>query len=262
MKRMKSNNWCYLVGILPFIIIMLIIAVVYSKSLKIEILLTFAAIMICVFVVKKFLCIPYSMKKYGEMKEIDMKLPDDWDIKIYSCKEMDRYPFLKRYIEIVSPLLPGKNSDVRVVVSPAFLKKYKPRFVEICVTREILKYCRKVQIKLTLGLVIPILTWIIIIEAFFLSGWKDIFDRYSGITNFFGPILTAAVIIITLFIWNKSVSQMDYQMDAELKNYYGDEVADYIRRWDEIMVPDDKELIKKEKREIELHYIRKRIEKL
>ena len=263
MKKIRSNNWCYLMGILPFIVIMLVIAETRISVVWEQVAVAVLVTIIVISLIRKFLYLPYSLDKYGECKEIKLDLPVDWDVKIYSCEEMDRYPFLKRYVEIFSPLIRGKDKEIKVMVSPFFLKKQKSRFVEICVTREIVKYCRKVQIKTTLGVVIPILAWLTFLEAFFLLGWKDMFVKYSGITNFFGPILTAAIIIITLFLWNASISKMDYKLDAELKKYYHKtEIADYIRKWDELLLPDEKELIKQEKREIELHYIKERIDRL
>lgn len=263
MKKIKSNNWCYLAGIIPFIVIMLVIAEMKINNVWVRIALVVLAVIIVVSLIRKFLYLPYSLDKYKEYKEIELDLPDNWDVKIYSCQEMDRYPFLKRYVEIFSPLFASKDRKIRIFVSPSFLKKQKSRFVEICVTREIVKYCSKVQIKTTLGLVMPILAWVTFLEAFFLLGWKETFDKYSGVTNFFGPILTAAIIISTLFLWNMSVSKMDYKLDAELKKYFQKtEIADYIQKWDELSLPDEKELIKQEKREIEMHYIQKRIDKL
>lgn len=260
MKKIGSNNWYYIAGTIPFVFIMAAIAVVSIENIYIKAGLIFVALAICIIIVRKFWWLPYPLEKYGEMEETDLKLPDDWNVKIYLCLAMNKYPFLKRYIEIISPLFTGKEKELKIAVNPSFIKAQKSTFVEIAITREIIRYQQKAQIKSSLGLVTPMLALLSVIEAFYFLGWKEMLAEYAGYTNFFGPILVAAFVITLFLVWNKSVSQIDYKIDGELKKYFSKkEIVDYIQKWDALMIPDEKELVKEKSREMELHYIRQRI---
>ena len=59
------------------------------------------------------------------------------------------------------------------------------------------------------------------------------------------------------------MSRIDYQVDDELKHYYSKtDIAAYIKRWDELLLPKEPELVNEKSRQLELYYRDQRIERL
>ncbi len=263
MKRLYSMNWYYIVGTVPFVLAMTVFTVMLVGHPVLKVLGAAAGAGITLGLIRKFLWLPKPEREYGEMEPCELPLPVPLNVRTYLSPVMDRYGFLKRKIEFISPLVMRKGEAFKIAISPELVKQQETSLVNIAVMREIIRYRKGVQVKTTLGLLTPALAAVSLAEAYFALGWNERYPVMSGYGNFFGPILLAAAAVCLMLVWNRTVSEMDYRVDAELKKYFPKEaVADYIEKWDKLMLPDEPELINEKSRELELFYIRRRIERL
>lgn len=261
--RLHSRNWHYLIGTVPFVWAITAFSCMLAEHGFFKTLVAAAGIGMSLGLVKKFWWLPKPEKTYGEMEAYDLPLPVDLNIRTYLCPAMDRYDFLKRNVELISPLWRRGGEDFKIALSPAFVRKQGDRLMQIAVMREVIRYRQGVQIKTSLGLLTPALAILSLAEAYFALGWNRIYPVLAGYGNFFGPVLAAVVAVGLVLGWNRMVSRMDYRVDDELKRYFPkEEVAAFIKKWDELMLPDEPELINEKSRQLELFYIRQRIERL
>lgn len=263
MKRLHSMNCFYVIGTVPFILAMTGFTAMLVGQPLLRALIAAGGLGITLAVVRKFWWLPKPEKEYGEMEPFDLKLPVKFPVRAYLCPAMDRYGFLKRKVELISPLIRRRGEDFKVALSPGFVRQQGEALVRIAVMRELIRYRQGVQVKTSLGLITPALALASLIEAYFALGWNRKYPVAAGYGNFFGPVLIAVAAVCLLLAWNRSVSRMDFRVDDELKEYFPkEEVAAFIRKWDELMLPDEPELINEKSRELELFYIRQRVERL
>lgn len=256
-------NWYYIMGTVPFVLAMTIFSAMLVEKPLLKGSIVVAGIGITVGIVKKFWWLPKPEKDYGEMEPYALELPVDLNVRVYLCPAMDRYGFLKRNVELISPLVRQSGEDFKLALSPEFVKRQGDALMRIAAMREIIRYRQGVQVKTSLGLMTPVLALTSVVEAYFAMGWNRMYPVAAGYGTFFGPILIAAAVVCLLLGWNRNVSRMDYKVDDELKTYFSKEaVADYIKKWDALMLPDEPELINEKSRQLELFYIRQRIERL
>lgn len=262
-KRLPHINLYYLIGTVPFCfgIMYLTIFLLHSSWQKIVVFIIGVAIIAGL--VKKFLYIPRPESDYGEMEAYDLELPDNFGVQTYLCPKMDKYDFLKRNIEIISPLVRNRNNPFKIALSPLFLEKSGRDIMRIAVTREIIQYRKLIQVKSYLGLISPILGIICLVEAGFAFGWNRFLQGKQGLVYFFGPFLIAVFVIVFLLLWNSRISKMDFKVDHELTKYFSKkDIENYILKWDQLIQPDEPELVNEKSRELEKFYLQQRIKKL
>lgn len=263
MKKIPRINMYYLIGTVPFClwIIYLTASLVSVSWQKIVVILMGTIIIVGLF--KKFSYLPRPESDYGEMKEYDLQLPDDFGVQTYLCPKMDEYSFLKRNIEIIFSLKKNRNEPFKIALSPIFLNEAGRDTMRIAVTREIIR-CRKlVQVKSSLGLITPTLGIMCLIEAYFAFGWDRFLQGKEGLVQFFAPVIIAGFIIAFLLFWNSRISKMDFTVDDELTKYFSrKDVENYILKWDQLIQPNESEMVNEKSRELEKFYLKQRIEKL
>lgn len=261
--RLHSRNWCYLIGTVPFVWAITFFSCMLTEQKILKVLIAAAGVGVSLGLIKKFWWLPKPEKTYGELEAYDLPFPIALNIRTYLCPNMDQYSFLKRNVELISPLWRRGDEDFKIALSPEFVRKQGDRLMQIAVMREIIRYRQGAQVKTSLGLLTPVLTLVSLAEAYFALGWNRIYPVMAGYGNFFGPVLIAIVAVGLVLGWNRMVSQIDYRVDDELKQYFSkEEIAAFIKKWDELMLPDEPELINEKSRQLELFYIRQRIERL
>lgn len=263
MKKLRNINWYYLMGTLPFVLAITFMSAILLQAVWQKAAAAVIGIWIMILVFRKFQYLPRPIKDYGDMEPYDLRLPDDFHVTTFLCSQMDQYDFIKRNVEIISPLVRRRNAALKIALSPRFIKGEGDEFMRIAVLREIIRYKQGAQVKVLLGFVTPILLMVTLLEAYLVFGFTHRYPIGEGVVNFLGPILIAAVSICLALVWNQYVSSVDYQVDHELKDYASkDDIAAYIQRWDELLLPDEPELINEKSRQLEQYYIKKRLERL
>ena len=263
MKKLRSINWYYLVGTLPFVASITCMTVMLVNRGWLKIAAGAAGAGLLLWIIRKFRYLPRREADYGDMKVCSLALPVDINADIYLCPVMDRYEFLKRNVEILSPLFKRPQENFKIAVSPRLYEQEGEKFTQIAVMREIIRYRQASQVKASLGLVTPALLLVSLVEGYYAFGWNRIYPIAPGFLNFFGPLAAALTSIAFLLVWNKNMSRIDYQVDDELKHYYSKtDIAAYIKRWDELLLPKEPELVNEKSRQLELYYRDQRIERL
>ena len=263
MKRLPRINLYYLIGTVPFCIgiTYLTVSLMDVSWQKISIILMGVAVI--AWLLKKFWYLPRPEREYGQMEPYDLELPGDFYVQTYMCPRMDKYGFLKRNIEIISPLLKNRKERFKIALSPEFLKKAGKDIMRIAVTREIIRCRQLVQVKSSLGLITPILWSVCLAEGYFVFEWNIFLQGKQGLVSFFAPVLIAVLTIGFLLFWNSRISKMDFKVDDELKKYFSKkDIEAYILKWDQMLQPDESELVNEKSRELEKFYLKQRIDKL
>lgn len=262
MKKLHSINWYYLAGTIPFCLGLTGMSLKLADAVWQKGLILAAGCAVIFWIVRKFWYLPRPEREYGELKAYELGLPEAFNVRTYLCQELDRYDFLQRGIEILSPLFRRPGEDFKIVISPKLLCEQGEDLVRIAVMREILRYRRAVQARISLGLVTPALAFACLVEGYFVWEWKEQLKFLAGYTNFFGPVLIALFVICFLLVWNGQVSRLDYQSDKALKQYFSrEEIAEYIEKWDQLFAGGSQEENAKS-RQLEQFYVRQRIARL
>lgn len=262
MKKLHTINWYYLAGTIPFFLGLTGMSLKLAGMVWQRVLILVAGCAAVFWIVKKFWYLPRPEREYGELEAYGLKLPERFNVKTYLCPELDRYDFLQRSIEILSPLFGRPGEDFKIVISPKLLQEQGESLVQIAVMREILRYRRAAQARASLGLATPALAAACLAEGYFVWGWKAKLGFLAGYASFFGPVLIALAVICYLLVWNGQVSRLDYQLDKALRQYYSrEEIVEYIEKWDKIFAGEPREE-KAKSRQLEEFYIRQRIARL
>ncbi len=262
MKKLHTINWYYLAGTIPFCLGLMGMSIKLAGAVWQKALILAAGCAAILWIVRKFWYLPRPEGEYGELEAYELKLPDRFNVRIYLCPEMDRYDFLQRGIEILSPLFRRRGEDFKIAVSPKLLREQGEGLMGIAVMREILRYRQATQARIWLGLVMPVLVFACLAEGYFVWEWKERLGFLAGYTSFFGPVLIALAVICFLLMWNGQVSRLDYQSDKALRQYYSrEEIVEYIEKWDQLFAGEAREGNAKS-RQLEEFYIRQRIARL
>lgn len=234
MKELKNINSVYLIFILPLIFLVIWLTFNLSNSLYYKIFVAFLGILIIIKLILKFIFLPRPYKTYGKIKSAKVNLPEEYNISIFSCPFLDKYSFLNRKVEILSPLF-RKNKYLKIVVSPQLLEKESKKFTEMCIHYEILRYKYCVEAKNYLGLFCPVLLLVAFIESYFVFNLNVVYQEYNALIKFLGPFLIMLAVVLIMIVWNKRVQLLDYKIDKELKKYYTiEEILYYIKHYNEI----------------------------
>ncbi|SDK05524.1 hypothetical protein [Natronincola ferrireducens] len=229
--RLDNINKYYIVGILPFTTVIFILSLLLSYNRKtVFYSLLMVGVLTTYQLVKKFTFLPRPLEEYKDLKEIKPHLPIKYDVRYFTSKDFDKYPFFPRIVEILSPLYLKEGEKLKVVINESLLKNKNEPFIYIAICREIEKYRTKSQVKIILTLVTPILMVIIIVlwSLFIkinLSNYLNPFILY-----FILPSFTVILFLSHLFFWNRYVTVQEAKLDEFLTSYFHiDDVEKYIK---------------------------------
>ena len=259
MINLKSTNIYYIIGIIPLISLAFIMGILLSPHCWLKVLL--AAVWFCCtfYSVRKFLFLPRPKSEYSDLEPLELRLSIPYNVRLYTSKRMAEYSFLNRHIEVISPLHFKSASPLRIAVNPKLFEQEGEDYTRVAIVREIEKYRNKSQIKNVLGLTTPLLSLIVLVEMYFLFAAHLSKLVNSGALIFFAPSIGVLIILGTLFLWNKSISKQDFITDRRLLSFFShDEIAQYIRRSEELLCGEEKV----QPRTVQNHYAEERIKHL
>lgn len=233
--RWRSSNVLYLIGIgFPLVIIAGLGIKAAWPSVWGSAAIIITTVLLLKALIGKVRFLPRSLAEYGELTPVELELPGAPDVEVYSSNALCQYDFILRIAEFLSPFSFG-NSRPKVVLNPKLLQEKGKRFMEIAVMREIERYRRNYQVSSILHLVTPLLLLAIVVLS--VVAFKIPLSDYLGPFwfQFAMPFLFTLLFGLHLFIWNKSLSAKDYQLDLYLVSIFSvKDVKQYIINMEEL----------------------------
>lgn len=257
--KWKSSNVIYLIGIgFPLVIIAgLSIKIVWPSIWGSGAILIITALLLKA-LISKVRFLPRALAEYGELSPVELKLPGDPDVEVYSSNVMCQYDFLLRIAEFLSPFSFGDNRP-KIVINPQLLQEKGKRFMEIAVMREIERYRRNHQVNTILRLFLPLAVVAILILSVF--AFKIRILEYLGPfwVYFAMPFICTLLFGLHVFLWNRSLSVKDYQLDSHLASLFSvKDVKQYIMCVAEL----ERRGEKQHHAPVNQHYVSQRLKKL
>lgn len=258
--KLKSLNIFYIIGIIPITAINFLLGMkLASNKIWLTSIIGIIGIAVISGLIKKFMVMPYSLTSYGTLDPLVLDLPIDCSSNtlLFTSDIMDKYAFLSRTVEIISPL--RKTGKFIVVVNPKLLREYGKEFTKCAIVRELKKNSTASGLKVILRLVLPIeilLSLILSVFAFRIN----LSTYFSGFyINFILPVIAVALFGFVLYTWNRYVSKQDMKLDRYLLEYFSsNDVAHYVEVMNELQSVDESE----KSRKFNQHYAEERLKNI
>lgn len=240
--KWRSSNVFYLIGIgFPLLVMTtLSIKAVWPSIWGCIAIFVVMALLLKVLIGKvRFL--PHPIAEYGELKRELLHLPGEPNVEVYSSKALCQYDFVLRIAEFLSPLSFADNLP-KVVINPQLLQEKGKRFMEIAVMREVERYRRKHQVAAILHLLLPLFVPVIVILS--IVAFKIPISDYLSLfmMQLVMPFLFTILSGLHLFLWNRSISAKDYQLDLFLTSMFSvKDVKEYINTLGKLEGRDEKQ---------------------
>lgn len=257
--KWRSTNVFYLIGIgFPLVIIAgLSIKIAWPSIWGIGAILIITALLLKA-LISKVRFLPRALEEYGELTPVELKLPENPGVEIYSSDVLYKYDFLLRIAEFLSPFSFG-NSKPKVVINPQLLQEKGKRFMEIAVMREIERYRRNHQVSTVLHLFLPLAVVAILILS--IIAFKiPVLEHLGPFWLYFAmPFIFTLLFGLHVFLWNRSLSAKDFQLDSHLASLFGvKDVKQYIMSVAEL----ERRGEKQHHAPVNQHYVSQRLKKL
>lgn len=256
--KLKSLNKYYIIGIIPLTVINFILGLkLASDKIWLVCIIGIIGITVISGLIKKFMNMPYPVVSYGKLIPLSLDLPVESNTLLYTSDIMDKYAFLSRTVEIITPI--RQNDKFIVAVNPKLLREYGKDFTKCAVLREIKKHETASGLKVILGLIIPLEVLAFLIMSVFVFHLN--LSRYlsSFFINFILPFIVVLIFGFTLYAWNRFVSKQDMKLDRYLLEYFSsNDVAHYVEVMNELQSVDEKE----NSRKFNQHYSKERLKKI
>jgi hypothetical protein len=218
--KWKSSNVFYLIGIgLPLTVMGALGIKIAWPSVWGCAAIFAATVLLLKMLIRKVRFLPRPLAEYGELKRETLELPGDPEVEVYSSNALCQYDFVLRIAEFLSPFS-FADRPPKVVINPRLLQEKGTRFMQIAVMREIERYRRKHQTTAILHLLLPLFA--LAIAALSVFAFKIPLSDYLGPfwVQFAMPFLFTIFLGLHLFLWNKSLSVRDYQLDLFLTSLF------------------------------------------
>lgn len=205
---------------------------------------------------RKIAFLPRPARDYGEMTDVPVRVPRRYGVTLRACPSMDRYAFIPRVAELLSPFRFGPQAAPVVAVSPGALARHGERFVVMAAVREIERYRRHGRLKTIVHLLAPLLALGCGVLLLLLRG-----QEWFGpvVTNFAAPFAFSLLVIGHLLTWNRSVSRRERELDDVLADLFSPaEVREFI----EISEGMEQGLDGEKCRALNEYYMRERLKRL
>jgi len=257
--RWKSSNFYYLAGIgLPLLAISALSIKIAWPTIWISIIILAVSAYLFKVLIGKIIFLPRPEREYRELRPLSLDLPEDYGVELFTCPALSKYDFVLRVVEILSPFA-FRGCSPKVVVNPMLLEKKGEMFMKIAITREIERYRKKYQVNTILHLAVPILVLTVIVLSVFAFDIQISNYLSPFILQLVFPFLFTILFVGHLFLWNKCLSQKDYQLDSFLASIFPvEDVRNYILNMEELERRNEKE----KHSTINDHYTSMRLKKL
>ncbi len=228
MKWKSSNQW-YLTGIgLPLAIIAALGIKAVWPSIWGSIAIFVVTALLLYLLIGKIRFIPHPLAQYGELIPLELNLPVELGVDIYSSAVMCRYDFVLRIVELLSPFS-FKDIRPKVVINPQLLEEKGEKFMQIAVMREVERYRRNYQANTILRLTLPLLVFAILVLSVF--AFEIPLTKYLGAfwVRIAMPFICTILLGLHLILWNKRISTIDRNLDLFLTSVFAvEDVKQYI----------------------------------
>jgi hypothetical protein len=226
--KWKSTNWLYLLGIgLPLALITAFGALLAWPRLLYALPVAALGVICMAALFRKVLFMPRALAEYGDLEPLDLPLPVYGDAGLFTSAAMNKYEFLCRTVEVLSPFrLSGKPPVA--VINPG-LASLGEDFIRIAAVRELRRYQGAYPVRAALRLLAPPLTAVALVMAavYFelpVSEWLNPF-----LLQFAAPFLAMLLLLAHLYFWNRSLSAQDCTLDLFLTGVFPlEQVKRYI----------------------------------
>lgn len=258
--KWKSTNIFYFIGVgLPLIVAAaLSIRLAYPGKIWVIVLVAVVAALILKTVIKKTLWVPNSIDSYGEITLLELELPKEYGVDVYTSETMCKYDFIFRLAELVSPLA-FRGNRPKIMVNPKMLKEEGEDFIKIAVTEQIERYRSKYQLFTTLRLVCPILLIVIAGLSIFVLNINLSVYIPGFLLSYLAPAILLGIFMLHLFLWNRSLSKKDQKIDTILATLFPmEDVKSYIKTVDRLERKGEKD----NKAQVSQHYLEQRLKHL
>lgn len=228
--KLKAPNLWYILGTVPVLMLDFILGARLARGMVwLSVLLLLLGLLASAALVRKFIVLPKPRKHYGTPEPADLDLPITCNAVFYRCPEMAKYEFLHRSVEIVSPIGNG-NKPFSVMINPTLKKKYGPDHEKVAVMRELENFRCKNSLKSLIGLLLPAELLVAAVLAAVAFGPQLEAAVGSFMLYFAAPFAAVAAFGGCLYLWNRTITRQDKELDAFLLNYFSKEqVEKYIR---------------------------------
>lgn len=256
--KLKSLNLYYIIGIIPLTALNFILGMkLASERIWLVCLIGMIGAIVIGGLIKKFMVMPYSVTSYGKLDPISLELPVNCNVLLFTSDIMDKYAFLGRTVEIISPL--RQTGKFIVVVNPKLLREYGKEFTKCAIVRELKRFSSASGLKIILRLAMPIEILIALILSVF-TFHINLSTYFSGFyVNFLLPFITVVIFGFTLYRWNRYVSKQDMKLDRFLLEYFpSNDVVHYVRVMNELQSVDESE----KSRKFNQHYAEERLKNI
>ena len=199
MRHLRSCNWIYMVITLPLMCLDGVLAAVLARRYPLlQVLILGVLAFAIVKAIGKFSHMPYRKEAYADLERIDLDIPLDWDVEAYASAKMAEYDFMTRIAEVVSPMRMGGKPAV-VAVNPKVLESEGKTYMRIAATREVLRYARRISVKLYALIALPIMLFISVVLLFF--SFHQVLTSYFSMAafNLLLPFALMLLFLLSLF---------------------------------------------------------------
>lgn len=228
--KLKAPNLWYILGTVPVLMMDFVLGAWLARGMVwLSVLLLLLGLLVSVALVRKFIVLPKPRKHYGTPEPVDLDLPITCNAVFYRCPEMEKYEFLHRSVEIVSPIGNG-NNPFSVMINPALGKKYGSDYEKVAVMRELENFRRKNSLKSLIGLLLPVEVLAAAVLAAVAFGPQIEAVVGSFALYFAAPFVAVAAFGGCLYLWNRTIIRQDKELDAFLLGYFSKaQVEKYIQ---------------------------------
>lgn len=228
--KLKSPNVWFIFGTVPVLVLDFVLGAWFARGMVwLSVVLLLLGLLAAVALVRKFIVMPKPRNRYGTPEPFALELPINCNAEFYHCPEMAKYEFLHRTVEVVSPLWNGKK-PFQVMINPTLAEKYGQDFEKVAVVRELENFRRKNSLKSLVGLLLPVEVLAAAVPAAVAFGPQLEAVLGSFVLYFAAPFAAVAAFGGCLYLWNRTISIQDKQLDAFLLGYFSKEqVKQYIQ---------------------------------
>ena len=228
--KLKSPNVWFIFGTVPVLVLDFVLGAWFARGMVwLSVVLLLLGLLAAVALVRKFIVMPKPRNRYGTPEPFALELPINCNAEFYHCPEMAKYEFLLRTVEVVSPLWNGKK-PFQVMINPTLAEKYGQDFEKVAVVRELENFRRKNSLKSLVGLLLPVEVLAAAVPAAVAFGPQLEAVLGSFVLYFAAPFAAVAAFGGCLYLWNRTISIQDKQLDAFLLGYFSKEqVKQYIQ---------------------------------
>lgn len=256
-KWSSSNTW-YAIILVPLLLLNAWLAFSLLRPSVWAWLVPMPAAFAALWILLRMRHLPRPASAYARMKKADAFSPNFLGVEVFFCPEMDRYDFLLRVAEFISPMTFAEGARPKVAISPRLFEACGRDFMEVAVAREVESYRLRTRLKIILHLATPVL--LIAATAMLVAMNAPHFARLGAFaTDFILPALFSGAFVLHILLWNKSVSRHDRIIDARLAEWFHSErIKSYIATIEEL----ENARVDSRHRPFNAHYARERIQGL